>query len=233
MSANTRREKNDGLARFASLYAQNVTLIEQGKRDSEQVSALITSMQLFKENRLLVSIPRQDENNLPSPEQLQQVLSLHLRETALPRIISTLLIKSGVEYVGELYLISWERRGISNSVRNFLTNMGLPHKLDLNEVSWIPPYANRDFSWRMNQHFAVFIREEVLELNDHLQQSCGAAWFLKFENTGEIFSRGNREWRYGNRFSFNNFRWLIKPGTKLRAGMYCPKSWQPSAALTK
>jgi hypothetical protein len=233
MSASTRREKNDRLANLTSLFTKNVQYITEGKRDQNQIQALLDCMQFFKENRLLTGISKQPDDLLPPPEQLQLILSLKLGDSLMPRRTATLLMKNGIEYVGELYLVNWERCDIGGSVKNFLSDMGLPHKLDLAEVNWIPPYANADFYWRMNQPFVLFMQDMILSMPETTHHVYGSGWFLRQTYTGEVFTHTYRTWAYGRGFCLDKFNCNIKPGTKLRAGMYCPKSWQPPAEPPK
>ncbi|MFA6270406.1 MAG: hypothetical protein WC657_04335 [Candidatus Paceibacterota bacterium] len=222
MSANTRLERNKELANLASLYAQAVGFVERGERSPQQVHALLSSLQFFKENRLLAAIPKQ--NTLPEPEQLQQLLSLKLSETDINRKTSAYLKGKGIEYVGELYLIDWGHCDVGKSVRSFQSSLGLPEELDVAEINWIPPYADRFFFWKMNQPLALFLQKDIS--HEVSMPTWLRNWYLSFEYTGQLYQVVRRHWGYG-KFDMIAFHEVLKPSAKLRAGLYCPKSWTP------
>lgn len=231
MSANTRLERNKELANLASLYAQAVGLIERGKRSPQQVHALLTSFQLFKENRLLASVPKPPKDILPEPEAIQHLLSLKLSETDINRKTLTLLHKGGIEYVGELFLVDWGYSQTIKIVQEFLRSLNLTLDFEFDKFDWVPPYADKNFYWRMNQPIALFLEEEIPQKRPlssfRSRLRWTERWTEKHHYTGELFQTLNRSWHYFCCLEKGSFRNAVRDDAKLRAGLYCPKSWTP------
>ncbi len=218
MSAKTRTDKQKTLVNVSSLQNQSYALIESGKRDPVQVEALLTALQLFKENRLLVAIPKTADEMLPDPDYLQQLLSIHLKDSRMNSVTRNLIIRNfGVEYVGELYLVRWSySKAFLKSVGEFLVSLGLPKSLDLSTVEWTPPYVNRKFLWMMNQPTPYILKEGRLN-----------GFISRAQYAGEIFSHRNRRIE-GMYFNLRRLKELLNPDCKLRAGMYVP-NWEAPA----
>lgn len=225
MSANTRQEKNKEMANLASLHAQAVSLIERSKRSPQQVHALLTSLQFFKENRLLASVPKPLKDTLPEPAEIQFLLSLRLSETHINRKTLAVLRGRGVEYVGELFVVNWSYSQIGNSVEEFLRSINLTLEFDFAEFDWTTPYADKNFLWRMNQPLALFVYQE----SDMVPWDRKTAeWMLgKFQYAGEFFQRLRRSWSNYRGPDLEHFHDVVRRDVKLRAGLYCPKSWTP------
>lgn len=169
MSANTRRQKTakrpkraqrtSWLAQLAALFGTATTLILADKRRDTMVRALITALQLFKENRLGATLRLLDRDQERPPEEIQKILSARWTDTALPIPTKRYLSQLGVLYVGEVFQISWVRaHRHREAIEAQLFELGIPMDLDPIATGWKPEYWDNpmvleQLAWSLDRLF--------------------------------------------------------------------------------
>ncbi len=136
------------LARFAALSASAITLIQRGKRNPEQVSALLLAMQQFKDGNL-----KGYKGEMPDPR--LSFLSLRIQHADLSsRTINKLYKDYGVRYVGEIYRVPRPKsKGVKwgEEVNILLEQNDLSWDTSPFEYGWTPPYWGEDFNYRLSR----------------------------------------------------------------------------------
>lgn len=233
MSANTRQENGqplkETLSRYAVLSAQAVTLINAERRTPDQIYVLLQSLQLFKEGRLadvFASKTVTDSGQTPDPARLQELFSLRVADMAFSPRVKRYLQQRGVDYVGEILLIKWDRTvPVKQEIETHLITLGLSPSAYGQVANWHAPYDNPE-TWALWD----LPSDDVVDC-----KLGGPSWWLpkwmldKYPLFGDLLvERDNVTGRHneGNQRRYLDLQSKIKPEyrDRLHAGMI-PARW--------
>ena len=218
------------LSRFTSLTGKAIGLIEENKRESEMVNALLASLQMFRDNTLKMPVQPNElmrERVVPViPKNAQALLSRKLDGSSLAERVKTRFIREeGILYVGEIYLRQWSYAAHENHIQShfrretdqFLQSLGLPATgmIELKETSWKPPYDTPDIRALLDKP-AVSALKPVDPNSDSWLGRRRDIMVEKFSDkfVGHLFTKYGVSPKFLNR------------ALPLHAGMYFP-DWTP------
>jgi hypothetical protein len=230
MSARTGRteSRESILSRFASLTGKATGFIEEGQRSPEMINALLTSLQMFRDNTLCMPETPRNPVTVTVPIWAQERLSFELSDRCIvleDKIRDRFIKEFGILYVGELYRFSWAYGSHENHVQSIirrnveemLKSLDLPPSLDLQEWNWKPEYDTSHLRTLLDKPFLSELREPRHE-NQANQWKNWNHW----EFVGDLFNNPNPTSQY-----LKNLSAILRKGSEFRAGMYFPNWSRP------
>jgi hypothetical protein len=191
-----------------------MTLMRGNKRTVEACHRLGVAIQAFNDNTLTGVIVGKAE----TPEHVLMLLSMPLA-SIMPKDV---MRRINAVYVGELFApyVYWGGARTAERIADHLRQLGIPLKLDLDEIGWIPPYMDD-----ANVQAALSLRWHDVDT----VETCVGAEHDGCISVGEVFWRCAERWKRMRGRPKADYGPEMKKGTVLRSTMFVPRSWTPPA----